>query len=104
MCSGPHRATIRREKRAQRARGEDRGARQTSNRHAFGPGVVRSITFVGPLARAPPCAAPSMRPSVAGRQGERGPTQNLGNLREVTRKGKGGKTRFFAGLATHTHS
>eukprot|EP00966_Prymnesium_polylepis_P115686 2674478-Prymnesium_polylepis.1 len=27
MCSGSHRTTIRREKRAQRARGEDRGAR-----------------------------------------------------------------------------
>eukprot|EP00966_Prymnesium_polylepis_P249184 5761190-Prymnesium_polylepis.1 len=40
MCSGSHRATIRREKRDQRARGEGRGARQTSNRHAIRPGVV----------------------------------------------------------------
>eukprot|EP00966_Prymnesium_polylepis_P162430 3754226-Prymnesium_polylepis.1 len=44
MCLGSHRATIRREKRAQRSRGEGQGARQTSNRHPIGPGVVRSIT------------------------------------------------------------
>eukprot|EP00966_Prymnesium_polylepis_P315024 7279314-Prymnesium_polylepis.1 len=57
MCSGSHRATIRREKRAQRpadpaARGEGwgRGAHQTSNRHAIGPGVVGSISWVGLVA------------------------------------------------------
>eukprot|EP00966_Prymnesium_polylepis_P032475 755025-Prymnesium_polylepis.1 len=44
MCSDSHRATIRREKRAQKAHGEGRRARQTSNRHPIGPGVVRSIT------------------------------------------------------------
>jgi hypothetical protein len=57
MCLGLHRATIRREKRAQRARGEGWGARQTSNRHLIGAGVVRSITSTGPVARAPSCAA-----------------------------------------------
>jgi hypothetical protein len=44
MCLRTHRATIRREKRAQRGRGEGRGARQTSSWHPIGPGVVRSIT------------------------------------------------------------
>eukprot|EP00966_Prymnesium_polylepis_P067529 1568376-Prymnesium_polylepis.1 len=57
MCLGTHRATIRREKRAQRGRREGRGARQTSNRHAIGPGVVRSIMPTGYAARAPPRAA-----------------------------------------------
>ena len=57
MCSGLHRATIRREKRSQRGRGEGRGARQTSNRHPVGLGVVRSITSTSPVARAPPRAA-----------------------------------------------
>eukprot|EP00966_Prymnesium_polylepis_P158809 3670795-Prymnesium_polylepis.2 len=49
MRLGSHRATIRREKRAQRARGEGRGARQTSNRHPIGPGVVRSYHVYGSL-------------------------------------------------------
>eukprot|EP00966_Prymnesium_polylepis_P147030 3396292-Prymnesium_polylepis.1 len=57
MCSSSHRATIRREKRAQRARVEGRGARQTSNRHPIGLGVVRSITSTGRVARAPSRAA-----------------------------------------------
>eukprot|EP00966_Prymnesium_polylepis_P256296 5920720-Prymnesium_polylepis.2 len=57
MCSDSHRATIRREKRAQRARREGRGARQTWNRHATGPGVVRSRTSTGLVARAPSRAA-----------------------------------------------
>jgi hypothetical protein len=43
--------------RPQRARGEGRGARQTSNRHPLGPGVVRPITPTGPVARAPSRAA-----------------------------------------------
>eukprot|EP00966_Prymnesium_polylepis_P235700 5451120-Prymnesium_polylepis.1 len=50
MCSGSHRATTRREKRAQRARGEGRGARQSSDvESAFdrvGPGVVRSTDCI----------------------------------------------------------
>eukprot|EP00966_Prymnesium_polylepis_P306340 7078741-Prymnesium_polylepis.2 len=57
MCSGSHRATIQREKRAQSARREGWGARQTSNRHPIGPGVVRPITSTGPVTRTPSRAA-----------------------------------------------
>eukprot|EP00966_Prymnesium_polylepis_P169904 3927823-Prymnesium_polylepis.1 len=64
MCFGSHHATKRREKHAQRARGEDRGPHQTSNRHPVGPGVVGSITSMGPVAR-----APSRAPATS--QGER---------------------------------